>query len=442
LVDQDDRHIRRTVRGVPVIGRLEDLSKVLPTQPTCPEELILTSDEVPQWSLKKIISEIEPLGLKVVRLPFMRTLQLHQGITACPIAVEELLGRSPQVLNVSIVEEVLRGRSVLVTGAGGSIGSELVRQLIAYAPKRLLLLDSSEYLLYRIDKEIVESLDAKTEKIPCIGDVRDAPHLYTLFETYRPDVVFHAAALKHVPLVEKNPAEGVLTNVMGTRCIADACHTYGTSLMVQISTDKAVAPKSVMGATKRLAELYCQTLDITSATRFVTVRFGNVLGSSGSVVPLFEEQIAQGGPVTVTHAEMVRYFMTVPEAVRLILLSAAAGRQKSDVGGQIFVLEMGAPVRIIDLAHQMIRLKGLTPGKDIKIIYTGVREGEKLYENLFDEQESPAPSGFHGIHLASSHPVRADVLYPLLDELVALAQNRSDPEVAARVREIIAILRS
>ncbi|MEQ8369248.1 MAG: polysaccharide biosynthesis protein, partial [Alphaproteobacteria bacterium] len=298
------------------------------------------------------------------------------------------------------VERLLHGRRVLVTGAGGSIGRELARQIAAYGPAALVLADLSEFALYQVDLDInMAAADVARHARLC--DVRDGAALDRLLAEGRPDLVFHAAALKHVPMVEAQPLEGIRTNTLGTAALADACRRAGVARMVLISTDKAVNPKSVMGATKRAAERYCQALDLARgdgnghATRFVTVRFGNVLGSTGSVVPLFRRQIAAGGPLTVTHPDMRRYFMTVREAVELILqASAAAGPEQA---GAIHVLDMGRPVAILDLAKRMIRLAGLEPERDIAITFTGLRPGEKLDEELFHDGEPPAPTALPGI---------------------------------------------
>ncbi|MDR0406650.1 MAG: polysaccharide biosynthesis protein [Holosporales bacterium] len=442
LLDKDHHHVERTIRGIRVLGALQDLQNILLHLPEPPEQLIVTSDEVPHWPLQKIVQTAETFGLKVVRLPFMqKNKRPEKTIIAEPIAIEDLLGRPAQIFDPATVKDLLQGKCILITGAGGSIGSELARQVASCAPRKLILFDHSEFLLYRIDRKLSCFLPHETEKVTLIGDVRDEAYVRLIIETHKPDMVFHAAALKHVPLVESNPEEGVLTNILGVRYVADACHACGVSLMVQISTDKVVLPKSIMGATKKLAEMYCQALDVVSSTRFVTVRFGNVLSSNGSVVPLFEEQIAHGGPVTVTHPDMTRYFMTIPEAVKLILVSATISCTKLAQTGQIFVLDMGTPVRVVDLANQMIRLKGLTPEKDIKIVYTGIRGGEKLHEKLFDNQETLMPSGFQGVRLASSPLVDLDTLLSFFDELTSLAKTRSGKVVAMRVMEIITTLK-
>jgi O-antigen biosynthesis protein WbqV len=314
-----------------------------------------------------------------------------------------------------------------VTGAGGSIGSELARQISEFAPAQLVLIEQSEFNLYTIEAE----LRANAPDLCCpvvLADVRDRCSIGRLFACYRPEVVFHAAALKHVPLVEANAFEGMLTNVMGTVNVADACLNAGTATMVLISTDKAINPTSIMGASKRIAERYCQALDMrrrtTGGTRFVAVRFGNVLGSSGSVVPLFQKQLAAGGPLTVTHPDMKRYFMSVREAVELVLQASVLGQRHDVSEGKIFVLDMGEPVRILDLARQMIRLAGLRPDVDIKIEIIGLRAGEKLFEELFDPSEDIVPTEYAGITLVAPGPADLKEFVPALKALeVACAEG-------------------
>jgi len=321
---------------------------------------------------------------------------------------------------------------VLITGAGGSIGSELVRQVLALKPAEILLLDNSEHALYTIDREVLEQWpDAVRSSV--IADIRDTDRIGRIFARFRPDLVFHAAALKHVPLVEDNIVEGATTNVGGTINIADTCIACGVSTMVLISTDKAVNPSSIMGATKRIAESYCQALDLArgdddDSTRFVTVRFGNVLGSTGSVVPLFQRQLAGGGPITVTHPDMTRYFMTVREAVELVLQASAIGTDD----GKIFVLDMGEPIRIMDLAEQMIRLAGLKPGKDIKIDIVGTRPGEKLFEEIFHGAEPPVATENPGLLLAAPRAGNLDDVKAALKD-IANACRDDDAEAIVRV---------
>jgi O-antigen biosynthesis protein WbqV len=320
--------------------------------------------------------------------------------------------------------KLIRGRQILVTGAGGTIGSELARQIAAFAPAGLILFDSSEFLLYAIDSELREQFPDLPLR-PLLGDVRDRTRIDSVMAQEQPQIVFHAAGLKHVPMVEANPIEGVLTNAIGSRNVSEAARAHGARLLVMISTDKAVDPASVMGATKRLAEAICQALDLAEsrrpqpATRFVTVRFGNVLGSAGSVVPLFTRQLAAGGPLTVTHPEVTRFFMTVREAVELVLEAAGTTgtEEEAQSRGKIFVLDMGEPVRIVDLARQMIRLSGLRPDRDIKIDFVGLRPGEKLREALFHDAEAPVPTRNPALRLAAPRTADYAVLARSVDEL-------------------------
>ncbi len=334
------------------------------------------------------------------------------------VTVEDLLGREPVRLDTSAISGYLTGKVVLVTGGGGSIGSELCRQIAELAPACLIIFDHGEYNLYSIDHEL-SSRHPDLNFQAVLGDVRDAQRLHWTFETFRPAVVFHAAAYKHVPMLENNPAEGVGNNVLGTKNVADLASAHGVKRFILVSTDKAVNPANVMGATKRVAEIYCQNLDRRSTTCFITTRFGNVLGSAGSVVPLFRRQIENGGPVTVTHPDITRYFMTIPEAVGLILQAGAMGR-----GGEIFVLDMGKPVRIRDLAEHMIRFSGLEPEKDIKIVTIGLRPGEKLFEELLHEGENLQTTPHKKLLLASSREVDWDWLLDKLHDLEQAAASR------------------
>jgi FlaA1/EpsC-like NDP-sugar epimerase len=305
-----------------------------------------------------------------------------------PIELTDLLGRPSINLDTPELQRFLAGKRVLVTGAGGSIGSEICRQTMRFCPQRLLMMDRAENVLFEIDRELSHNWVGADIR-PYIGDVCDARRVRQVFEAERPQVVFHCAAHKHVPMMEAHPCEAIKNNVFGTRMVADACRANGVAAFVLVSTDKAVNPTSVMGATKRFAELYVQSLNAVSAgaTRFLAVRFGNVLGSSGSVVPIFQKQIEAGGPVTVTHPEMKRYFMTIPEASQLVMQAGAIGQ-----GGEIFVLDMGAQVKILDLAIELIRRNGLRPNDDIEIRYSGIRPGEKLYEELANDDEQTRPT--------------------------------------------------
>ncbi|MEM5544998.1 nucleoside-diphosphate sugar epimerase/dehydratase [Sulfitobacter sp. AS92] len=322
----------------------------------------------------------------------------------CTINPDDILNRPQQVVEKSLLRNMIKGRRVLVTGAGGSIGSELARQIASFQPAELALIDSSEFNAYSVDLDLHRDFPEVQRRI-YVASIRNVNRLDEIFKAHMPELVFNAAALKHVPMVERDPCEGVLTNVIGARNVADAARASGAIAMVQISTDKAVNTTNVMGATKRVAEFYCQaqdriTLETDQRTHFFVVRFGNVLGSSGSLIPLFQRQIAAGGPLTVTDARMERYFMTIGEAVQLTLLAAAQGLERRSTLGEILVLDMGKPVKIIDLAHRMIRLAGLQPGKDVQIDIIGLRPGEKLFEELFDAEEEMREGIVPGLHSA------------------------------------------
>ncbi len=431
------------IHGVRVMGRVEAIPKVverLAERGARPQRLILT-ERVDGETVRRLLDQADALGMTLARLP--RLTEFRAGddadIALNPIAVEDLLGRPQTVLDRAAMRAFIAGRRVLVTGAGGTIGSELARQIARFGPAHLTLFENAEFNLYRIDGELGRR-HAEVPRAAVLGDVRDRARLDAVFAAARPEVVFHAAAFKHVPMVEANPSEGVLTNVAGTRNLADACRAAGVRAMVMISTDKAVNPTSVMGATKRIAELYCQAQGARlerEGTRFVTVRFGNVLDSTGSVVPLFRRQIAEGGPLTVTHPEMSRFFMTVREAVELVLQASALDHGKAGRGGEIFVLDMGEPVRIDDLARQMIRLAGLRPDEDIEIVYSGIRPGEKLHEELFHDRETRAPTAGAGVMIARSIPNDPAALLPRLDALEAAARAGRDADLAALIQEIV-----
>jgi len=453
LVDEKGTRIGRNIRGIPVLGHLDDIGEILDglTRRDCTAQRIVLACRLPRESMEKLLDAADSKGVTIARLPRLANLtdeEIGASATIHPIAIEDLLGRTQTKLDRNSMARLIEGRRVLVTGAGGSIGSELVRQLAAFGPSHLSLLDNAEALLYSIDLEVGEEF-ATLSRRAILADVRDRQRLDQVLADERPDLVFHAAALKHVPMVEANPVEGVLTNVIGTRNTAAACRKAGVMAMVFVSSDKAVNPPNVMGATKRLAENYCQSLDLqeqkrarrlggAKRTRFITVRFGNVLGSTGSVVPLFQHQIAGGGPVTVTHPEVSRFFMTVREAVELILQATALGVDApADEAGKIYVLDMGQPVEILDLARQMIRLAGLRPNKDIEIVFTGLRAGEKLHEELFHAQETPMPSRHPGLQLAASRAADFELLSRGLEELADLGTQGDSQEVCALLARLV-----
>jgi len=450
--------VGREIYGVPVLGLIDQLEAVvaqLDRRGNRPQKLIVTAQGLGGTAMRDLLERADALAIPLARLP--RATELRQGLAEPdavePIAIEDLLGRPQAVLDREAMARLVRGRRILVTGAGGTIGSELSRQLAALTPARLTLVDNSEYLLYSIDLELRERHPGLVVR-PLLGDVRDRARIYDLLAGERPEVVFHAAALKHVPMVETNPIEGVLTNVVGSRNVAEAARAQSVGLMVQISTDKAVNPTSVMGATKRLAEAACQALDLDEAerqrrnksspsgTRFVTVRFGNVLGSTGSVVPLFARQLAAGGPLTVTDPDVTRFFMTVREAVELVLEASARAEagDDADIGasrGKIFVLDMGEPVRIVDLAQQMIRLARRVPGRDIQIEFTGLRPGEKLHEELFHDGEAAMPTANPALRLAAPRTADYAILARSIDELEAEARAANESRVLDLLQRLV-----
>ncbi|MBX9635795.1 MAG: polysaccharide biosynthesis protein [Magnetospirillum sp.] len=442
LISERGARVGRNIHGIDVLGATDELEMVveqLRVKGLAPQRLIVTDHRLDGAVVRRLLDDADRLGLALARIPRLTDLKdgVDDKLTIRPIAVEDLLGRPQNVLDREGMEAMIKGRSVLITGAGGSIGSELVRQISDYAPARLVLLEACEFNLYAIDMEL-SGRHPELDRRPVLGDVRDATRMGTVMAEHRPDLVFHAAALKHVPMVEHNPDEGVFTNAVGTRIVADACVAAGVRLMVQISTDKAVNPTNVMGASKRVAEMYTQSLDLAgTATRFVTVRFGNVLGSTGSVVPLFQKQLAEGGPLTVTHPEMTRYFMTVREAVELVLQASSFGTQHGEYRGKIFVLDMGEPVRIVDLARQMIRLAGLRPDVDMKIAFTGLRPGEKLFEEIFHGSEPPVPTELKGVLVATPRLVDPAVMVEALDELARACRAHEVENVLVTTRRLV-----
>ena len=430
LVDDRGGRVGRVIHRVPVLGHLDELEAIvgrLGRGRVTPQRLVLAREGLGPKALDALINRADALGMTVARLPRLIDFSGERSATEAirPIAIEDVLGRARTVLDPAGPRAMLEGKRALVTGAGGSIGAELCRRIVEMAPERIDILDSGEHALYQIDMELGD-LAPETPRRAWLADVRDADRLADIFGDAKPDVVFHAAALKHVPLVESDPGEGARTNAIGTRQVAEACRAAaGTPLMVMISTDKAINPPNAMGATKRAAERLCQALDEKGAadgtTRFATVRFGNVLGSTGSVVPLFQRQLARGGPLTVTHPDMRRYFMTIREAVELVLHAAAmdAAGTNARAPGRIYVLDMGEPVKITDLAYRMIRLAGLEPDVDVKIVFTGLRPGEKLFEELFDPQEEPLPTPTPGV-MTAAPPIGA------LDRLTAAFDRLDD----------------
>lgn len=431
------RQAGRRMQGHLILGTVEEAEAVLDrlrAEGRLPGLIVLSGPDIEGPALEALLDAADRHGVPLRRAPAPTRLdpagsEATRRVELRPISIEDLLDRPQVPLDREGMARLVQGRRVLVTGAGGTIGGELARQVAALGPALLVLLDHGEFLLYEIDLELRE----KHPDVPrraVLADVRDEARIRRLFEDIKPELVFHAAALKHVPMVENDPLEGVLTNAFGTRVVAEAARSIGTAAMVFISTDKAVNPTSVMGASKRLAEMYCQALDREArhgraGMRCITVRFGNVLGSTGSVVPLFRRQLERGGPLTVTHPDMRRYFMTVREAVGLVLQASVVGTTDPEgqppelAEGGIFVLDMGQPVKIVDLARRMIRLAGLRPDEDVEIRFTGLRPGERLYEELFHGQEPPRPTAFAGLLVATPRTADSALVGRAIDEMAA-----------------------
>ena len=422
LVAERSGRVGQSIQGIPIITSYDHLESTLDSGKYGKiDRVILTRPDDDVLTIRSMVDIVTKRGISVSRLPHVDELQ--QGTSASniqDIAVEDLLGRIQRNLDKTNMETMIAGHRVLVTGAGGSIGAELVRQVCALEPSEIILLDVNEYQLYEIDREISVAF-ADMPRRAVLANIRDKHRINEIFASLRPEIVFHAAALKHVPLVEENPIEGIATNVIGSRNVADACLHHQVKCMVQISTDKAVNPTNVMGTSKRIAEQYIQALDPMSRrdnlTSYVVVRFGNVLGSTGSVVPLFKKQLIAGGPLTVTHADMTRYFMTIAEAVQLVMQAGAIGYNDKTTQGRIFVLDMGEPIKIVELAEQMVRLSGQVPNRDIDIVFTGLRPGEKMFEELLYADEELQTTPVDGIRLASPRTLDYKTLSSSLDGL-------------------------
>ncbi|MGF7185307.1 FlaA1/EpsC-like NDP-sugar epimerase [Desulfitispora alkaliphila] len=430
FVDDDPQKKGLQILGIKVLGDRSHI-KELVTQ-FCIQEIVLAIPSAEGKVVREIIDICHETEAEIKILPGMYDL-IEGNVKVSEIRevqLEDLLGRDPVKVDLEGISQYVQGQVVLVTGAGGSIGSELCRQLANFTPKRLLMLDNCENNLYSIEMELRN--DPHLKIYPLVKDIRDKSAIEQVFKIHKPEVVFHAAAHKHVPLMEANPEEAIKNNVMGTHNVAQAADTFGASKFVLISTDKAVNPTSVMGASKRVAEMFIQQLDKTSETNFVAVRFGNVLGSKGSVIPLFKKQISQGGPVTVTHEKMVRYFMTIPEAVQLVIQAGAMAR-----GGEVFVLDMGDPVKIMDLAKSLIKLSGFEPGEDIEIVVTGMRPGEKLYEELLTAEEGVNATTHKRIFVAKPNELDRELIEETIFGFHKGVLPKSQSETEAFLKQFI-----
>ncbi|UVT16990.1 MAG: polysaccharide biosynthesis protein [Nitrospira sp.] len=437
IVDDHVGLLNQRIHGVRVLGGVRDIPKLV--EELKPEVVVVAIPEATPDFLRGLVIKLEPYDISIKTLPGKEELLTDQSTISQMrnISVPDLLSRAPIDLDNEATKQMVRGKSVLITGAGGSIGSELARQITLFEPKVLLLYERHENSLYNIHKEL-DDRKLGFPVIPLIGDVTDAHRLCTVLEQHKPQIMFHAAAHKHVPLVELNPLEAVKNNCIGTRVTAEAASLYGVEQFVHISTDKAVNPSSVMGATKRVAELIIQDIARTSQTRFLLVRFGNVLGSSGSVLLRFQEQIRAGGPVTVTHPEIRRYFMLIPEAVQLVLQAATIGEQ-----GHIYILDMGEQIKVLDIARSLIRLSGFIPGKDIPIRFVGLRPGEKLYEELVGEGEVAVGSSLDKIlQIRTINRLDFEEFRAKLAALEAASYGDEINTVLERLKEIVPMFRT
>jgi len=430
FIDEDNKKIGKTVEGTSVYA-YEELEKLLDTNNIA--HVILAVQNLNPVKKKEIIELCLTYNTKVLNVPPVSKwingeLSFKQ---IKKINIEDLLERDVIKLDEKAIRKQILGKNVLITGAAGSIGSELARQIAKFSPNKIILLDQAETPLYHIELELSEKYDDAFFDI-VIGDIRNRNRMEKLFKTYSPHIVYHAAAYKHVPMMENNPSEALLTNIEGTKLMADLSIEFNVEKFVMISTDKAVNPTSVMGASKRIAEIYTQSLNIQNKTKFITTRFGNVLGSNGSVIPLFKNQIDKGGPITITHPDVTRFFMTIPEACQLVLEAGAMGK-----GGEIFIFDMGKSVKIVDLAKKMVKLSGLTLGRDIQIVFTGLRPGEKLYEELLNQQENTIATHHPQIMIAKIKEYNYEYINNEMNELLKLFPLQNNIEIVKKMKHIV-----
>jgi len=429
----DDDPIKKgiDIHGIPLLGTVEQLPEVCEKRNI--EEIAIAMPSASHQQLRCVIQICEGTKIRFRTVPSITDIASGKFRVSQirDVDINDLLGRQAVQLDLDLIEAFAKDKTILVTGAGGSIGSEMCRQLCNFSPKLLLLIEQAENPLFYTERELHKQFPAVSIKA-IICNITDSTRVNEIFNNYKPQVVIHAAAHKHVPLMELNAGESIKNNIVGTQIVADAADNHGTTNFVMISTDKAVNPTSIMGSSKRIAEMYIQDLNRTSETHFVTVRFGNVLGSDGSVVPIFKKQIAQGGPVTVTHPEMKRYFMTIPEASQLVLQAATMGK-----GGEIFVLDMGEPVKIVDLARELITLSGFRPGEDIEMVFTVPRVGEKLFEELSIEGEDMQHTRHPKISIWKNISMDRDTLQTNINELVNIAKTQNHSQIVQRIKELV-----
>ena len=430
FLDDDPQKRGLVIHGIPVLGSVADLHVI--ARITGAKQAIITIGNPTSDNIRGIVDRCKESNIPTKVIPGIRNiLEGNVNLGAIrDVAIDDLLNRDPVQLDLEAIAAFVNGRRILITGAGGSIGSELCRTVARFGPASIVLVEHTENNLFQIHRELTAD-PSGVEIIPCLADICDRTRMDQIFSVHQPEMVLHAAAYKHVPMIEWNPGEAIKNNVIGTRTIADLAHEHGVSEFVMISTDKAVNPTSIMGASKRIAEIYIQSLSQRSQTRFVAVRFGNVLGSAGSVIPTFKEQIARGGPVTVTHPEMKRYFMTIPEACQLVLQAATLGR-----GGEIFILDMGEPVKIVDLARNLIGLSGYRPG-EIEIRFTGMRPGEKLFEELALKDEIARKTRHPKIFIGKLKPASWTQINRSVEELQDLADCREANAILRKIKQIV-----
>lgn len=438
FVDKNNQNASKRMLDLPILILRKKLPALM--RSVAAEGVIIADKSLTKDEQLIIVDQCLEFNYRVYTVPLISDWENQKEISqkVKNIQIEDLLERKPIVLDSKSISKQLKDKTILITGAAGSIGSEIVRQVLNFGPKRVIVVDHAETPLHNLCLE-TQSMNVDTKIVAVIADVRSKKSLEKVFKNYSPHVVFHAAAYKHVPLMEENPAQAIQTNIKGTKNLADLACKYHVKKFVMVSTDKAVNPSNVMGASKRIAEKYVQSLflknqkeNVEGGTKFITTRFGNVLGSNGSVVPLFTKQIAEGGPVTITHQDIIRYFMTIPEACQLVLEAGAMGN-----GGEIYIFDMGKPVRIIDLAKKMIKLAGFIPDKEIKIKIVGLRPGEKLYEELLNDTSKTLPTYHNKIMIAQEIQDEYENLHIDVDELIGIADFYENDDIVAKMKKIV-----